>query len=97
MTNPNLLLESQIREVCQFPHFKGREEFVWRRGARSVLTEGREATLLAEGAEGFAPRFVERPCLSGRILRNIMVFRRVNPPVARPVHRRADSRGGKAV
>ena len=44
----------------------------------------------AEGAEGFAPCFVERLCLSGRILRNIMVFRRVNPPVARPVQRRAD-------
>jgi len=39
---------------------------------------------------GFAPCFVERLCLAGRILRNIMVLRGVNPPVARPVHRRTD-------
>jgi len=54
----------------------------------AVVSAHPRLSKLAEVPGGFAPCFAERLCLSGRNLRNIIVFRRVKA---------APSRGGKQV
>jgi hypothetical protein len=58
------------------------------RNLNAVVSLHPRLSKLAEVPGGFAPCFAERLCLSGRNLRNMIVFRRVQA---------APSRGGKQV